>query len=89
MCPASRDSRICPCFALTIVTVVHIDLSVGVHVVGLVCGTGNGGFRRKLRVSIMQLLHWPGNGCRAPAGSVAVTGVDRRRQGNYGYVGSW
>lgn len=89
MCLASRVSRTCPCFALTVVTVVHIDLSVGVHVVGLVGAAGNGRFRRELRVSIMQLLHWPGNGRRPPAGSVAVTGVDRRCQGNYGEVGGW
>ena len=62
---------------LTLIAVVHINLSIGVHAVSWFAGTGRGRFCCRLYVSIMQLLWRPGNGCQSPARSVALSGMDQ------------
>lgn len=63
---------------LTIITVIHINLSICVHVFGSVGVAGVGRLCCRLCVTIMQLLH--GNGSCPPVRSVAVLGMDRRGQ---------
>lgn len=68
--------------ALTIITVIDINLSICVHIIGVVGGAGGGRFCCRLCVSILQLLQRPWNGCRSPARSMAVPGMDRLGRGS-------
>lgn len=75
---------------LTIVAVVHVDLSVRVHVdvhvhvIRSARRARGSRSRRVLCITIMQLLERPGDGSGAPGRSVAVPGVARRGQGEIG-----